>query len=197
MTAESWSPARGRGWVFILLKGFEHPILPEIPPAESEGLGELEDLILPHEHLQARPVFHTPSLPPPRHFWGGLWAGQSGREPLGRSEKAKVLIWRVQRGAGPEKRGSGASHALQIHPGTPFWVWVLLRSQVTCRKTGRANPEGAVGPRQDWWSLLPRPGPPLNGQQGGLTLAAEPVFTGAQVPSSLPASRPELRKHLV
>lgn len=50
--AESWSPARGRGWVFILPKGFEHPILLQIPPAESKGLGELEDLILLHEHLE-------------------------------------------------------------------------------------------------------------------------------------------------
>lgn len=75
MTAESWLPARGKGWVFILLKGFEHPILPEIPPAESEGLGELEDLILSHEHLQARPVFHIPSPPPPSFGISGVVCG--------------------------------------------------------------------------------------------------------------------------
>lgn len=39
--------------------------------------------------------------------------------------------------------------------------------------------------------------PSLGGQGAGPTLAAGPVLTGAQVPSSLPASRLELRKHLV
>lgn len=89
MTAESWSPARGRGWVFILPKGFEHPILPEIPPAESEGLWELEDLILSREHLKSRSAFH----PRPRFGISGVVCGP-GRvgEPLGRSRKAKVLI---------------------------------------------------------------------------------------------------------
>lgn len=94
MTAESWLPARGRGWVFILLKGFEHPNLPEIPPAESEGLGELEDLILSHEHLQARPVFHIPS--PHLAFLGWFvgwaeWERASWKEKKGQGSNLESL----------------------------------------------------------------------------------------------------------
>lgn len=196
VTAEDWSSSRGRSWVFILPRSFEYPIL-QIPPAESKGFRELEDLILPPLTSGVKACVFIPLT------WGSqscLWGEQSRREPFRRSRKAKAVIGKGS--VTKEIRNQLCAKDASKHP---FPGPVTRRNERWHRKPKRScGTMAAVG---EGWSLAqPSPAhclgmaqarPSLGGQGGGPTPAAGPVLTGAQVPSSLPASRLELRKHLV
>lgn len=98
---------------------------------------------------------------------------------------------------------------LKIHLNTLSQDLVLLSMRLPIGEKDRyTKPKGSRGPMAavGGHSHSPAPvhclgmdqaRPSLGGQGGGPTPAAGPVLTGAQVPSSLPASRLELRKRLV
>lgn len=184
---------------FIFPKSSEYPIL-QIPLAKSKGFGELEDLLLPPGASGVKVCVFVPLT---WAFQSGLWQWAEQDRALLKEQKGQSSNW--ERICDQRE----CSCVLKIHLNTLSQDLVLLSMRLPIGEKDRyTKPKGSCGPMAavGGHSHSPAPvhclgmdqaRPSLGGQGGGPTPAAGPVLTGAQVPSSLPASRLELRKHLV